>query len=228
MARPSSPLITRDGVVEIALEILRTEGIGALNLRRIAQELGVNAASIYHHFANKDEILRVTARAAIDEVEETPYDGDIRAFVIGVSMAHYRYFVANPWLIPLLAQGYAPRQETSVFQSMHTNLRAAGVSAARIELLMEAVENLVNGGALLVSARRNRQMQDGNGQRRRQNGESRGSSRERHFAEILACCSSTPASMRARTTRHPADRAVEGALKPRRPVGLPRQTRDVL
>ncbi|HTC82023.1 MAG TPA: helix-turn-helix domain-containing protein, partial [Acidimicrobiia bacterium] len=57
MARPSKPLISKDASARAALEIIDAEGLEALSLERLAKELGVRAPSLYHHFADKAEIL---------------------------------------------------------------------------------------------------------------------------------------------------------------------------
>lgn len=54
--RPSKPALSRDAIVEKALPILRSEGLDALNMRRLATELDTGAASLYVYFANRDEL----------------------------------------------------------------------------------------------------------------------------------------------------------------------------
>ncbi|SEL92087.1 TetR/AcrR family transcriptional regulator [Streptacidiphilus jiangxiensis] len=49
--------LSRELIVETALRVVDTEGLDALNMRRVAQELGTGAASLYAHVANKDELL---------------------------------------------------------------------------------------------------------------------------------------------------------------------------
>ncbi|HZG94489.1 MAG TPA: TetR family transcriptional regulator, partial [Mycobacteriales bacterium] len=49
--------VTRERAVAAAVALADVEGLGALTMRRLAQELGVEAMSLYHHVANKDDIL---------------------------------------------------------------------------------------------------------------------------------------------------------------------------
>ena len=49
--------MTRQRVLEAALALADRGGIESLSTRKLAQELGVEAMSLYHHVANKDEIL---------------------------------------------------------------------------------------------------------------------------------------------------------------------------
>lgn len=62
MARPSKPLISRAAAVQASIEIIDSEGLEAFSLPRLAQHIGVRAPSLYHHFADKNEILTAIAR----------------------------------------------------------------------------------------------------------------------------------------------------------------------
>lgn len=53
--------LDRTAVVETALTLLNTVGLDGLSLRRLAQELGVQAPALYRHFAGKDDLLRAMA-----------------------------------------------------------------------------------------------------------------------------------------------------------------------
>ncbi len=54
-ARARVPL-SRDAIVDAALAILDADGVDALTIRRLGQELGTGAASLYWHIAGKDEL----------------------------------------------------------------------------------------------------------------------------------------------------------------------------
>src|SRR6478609_7799980 len=54
--RPRVPL-TRELVLQTALRIADQGGLGSLSMRKLGQELGVEAMAVYYHFANKDEVL---------------------------------------------------------------------------------------------------------------------------------------------------------------------------
>ena len=54
--QPRVPL-SRDRVLRAAINIADGAGLDALSMRKLAQELGVEAMSVYYYVANKDEIL---------------------------------------------------------------------------------------------------------------------------------------------------------------------------
>ncbi|EJD6043603.1 TetR/AcrR family transcriptional regulator C-terminal domain-containing protein [Providencia rettgeri] len=51
------PKITRLQVLETALTLLETEGIEGLTMRKLADAIGIKAASLYWHFSNKQALL---------------------------------------------------------------------------------------------------------------------------------------------------------------------------
>ncbi|MFF2087121.1 TetR/AcrR family transcriptional regulator [Nocardia sp. NPDC058176] len=56
-ARPAKAPLSRDIVIETGLRILDTEGLAALTMRRVAQELDTGAASLYVYVANRDDLM---------------------------------------------------------------------------------------------------------------------------------------------------------------------------
>jgi hypothetical protein len=54
--RSARPRLSADLIVRTALDVLAREGIGAVSMRRVAQELETGAASLYAHVARKSEL----------------------------------------------------------------------------------------------------------------------------------------------------------------------------
>ncbi|MFF3561108.1 TetR/AcrR family transcriptional regulator [Streptomyces sp. NPDC002574] len=51
--------LSQEAVVTAALRIVDAEGLDALSMRRVAQELDTGAASLYAHVSNKEELLEL-------------------------------------------------------------------------------------------------------------------------------------------------------------------------
>jgi TetR/AcrR family tetracycline transcriptional repressor len=70
--------LDRAQVVTAAIELLDEVGLDGLTLRRLAQELGVQAPALYWHFKNKQELLdqMVVAISATDAPVHLPADGE--------------------------------------------------------------------------------------------------------------------------------------------------------
>ena len=61
----------RADVVAHAVELLDTHGLGALTMRRLGTELGVQPSAIYHHFENKQTLLAAVADEILERVPAT-------------------------------------------------------------------------------------------------------------------------------------------------------------
>src|SRR4051794_12744931 len=72
--------LDRDAVVAAAIEIVDAEGMKALSLARLAQELGVRTPSLYSHVDGQRGLRRALWIATVDEL------GDVlRTSVLGRS-----------------------------------------------------------------------------------------------------------------------------------------------
>jgi AcrR family transcriptional regulator len=76
-ARDRRPL-TRELIVDAALALLERDGLQGLSMRRLAQELGSGAASLYWHVGDKQELLSLLLDRIVGEqpvTEPDPKDG---------------------------------------------------------------------------------------------------------------------------------------------------------
>jgi AcrR family transcriptional regulator len=60
--------ITREAIVRTAVELLDRDGLDALSMRRLADELGTGAASLYWHVGSKDALLDLVFDEVIGEL----------------------------------------------------------------------------------------------------------------------------------------------------------------
>jgi len=150
MARPRSPLLSRDKIVASALALVDTEGLDALSTRRLAADLGVSGPSLYNHFATKDDLLEAVADTVIAEVDITPltthpWPRGLRAW----AASYHGTLAAHPNLVPVAAHGPGRRPHAlRMADTVHGALVEAGWpprDATRIGALMRY---FVTGSAL--------------------------------------------------------------------------------
>jgi AcrR family transcriptional regulator len=67
-ARPAKAALSRDLIVETALDLLKREGYEATSMRRVAQALDTGPASLYVYVANRDELLELMLDRAVSTV----------------------------------------------------------------------------------------------------------------------------------------------------------------
>jgi AcrR family transcriptional regulator len=107
--------LTRRRILDAALELVDSEGLKALSMRRLGAALGVEAMSLYHHFSSKGELLDGLVATVLNEVplpEATP-TGWADAVRYGFG-AFRRILLAHPELFPLIANRPPVQRETLV------------------------------------------------------------------------------------------------------------------
>jgi AcrR family transcriptional regulator len=67
--RRQRPPLSREAIVDAALAILDADGVDALTIRRLGQELGTGAASLYWHIAGKDELGELVYDRIMGEID---------------------------------------------------------------------------------------------------------------------------------------------------------------
>jgi AcrR family transcriptional regulator len=60
--------LTRERIADAAMAIVDADGLGGLNMRRLADELGTGPASLYAHVSGKDELLQLLIDRVAGEV----------------------------------------------------------------------------------------------------------------------------------------------------------------
>src|SRR5574341_1557081 len=118
-------------IVEAALGVLDHEGLGAVSMRRVAQELSTGAASLYVHVASKDELLGLMLDRVLGEVEVPPPDpARWREQVIELGRATRRALLAYPGIARVSLAG-VPAGPTALMLAEGTLavLRAGGLPA---------------------------------------------------------------------------------------------------
>jgi len=68
--------LTRDAIVEAGLKLLERDGLQGLSMRRLAQELGSGAASLYWHVGDKEQLLALMLDRIVGEMEVIEPDPD--------------------------------------------------------------------------------------------------------------------------------------------------------
>jgi len=81
------PPLTRDRVLRTAMELADRNGLDALTMRGLADELDVEAMSLYHHLPNKNAILDGVVEVAFGEIEEEVGGVDAGATIEAIDVA---------------------------------------------------------------------------------------------------------------------------------------------
>ncbi|MEU3645697.1 TetR family transcriptional regulator [Lentzea sp. NPDC034063] len=153
--------LSRERIVEAAVELLDSAGESGLTFRALAERLATGAGALYWHVANKGELLDAATEAVVSVALSTPpVSGDtpgerIRAVALGL----YEAIDRHAWLGAQLATQFARNPLNAVapriWESFGRQVRTLGVpepawfhstSALVNYVLGAAGQNAVNAG----------------------------------------------------------------------------------
>jgi len=131
------------------MDVADARGIGSLTIRTLAAELGAKPMSVYHHVANKDEILDGIVDIVFGEIDLPSGDGDWRAQMRRAATSARRVLRAHRWAIGLLESRTAPGPATLRHHDAIIGLlRGAGFSVEMTAHAYALLDSYVYGFAL--------------------------------------------------------------------------------
>ena len=103
MAIRSRPPLTRERILDAALALADRDGIDGLSMRRLGQEVGVEAMSLYNHVANKDDVLDGVLELVAAEFDVDPSGAGWRERARALAISARDALVRHPWAASLMA-----------------------------------------------------------------------------------------------------------------------------
>jgi len=103
--------IDQETLIATARELLEREGMEAISMRRLAQELAVQASSLYHHFAGKSALMRAVAEQGLRELAQVlqrardEAGSDPRQQILALGLAYRTWALQHPRLYRVLFAG---------------------------------------------------------------------------------------------------------------------------
>ena len=147
-AQPRAPL-SRDLVLQTALKLADQGGLESLRMRKLGQELGVEAMALYYHFANKDEIVDGIVDLVFGEVELPAPGAEWKSAMRRRAISLRDALLRHRWAIGLMEARHNPgpanlRHHDAVIG----NLRAAGFDMELVAHAYSALDAYIYGFAL--------------------------------------------------------------------------------
>ena len=103
--RPRADGLSLDRIMAAALELLDREGLDALTMRRLADELSTTHTSLYRHVASRHELLVELVDHVLGGMRPAPADAGWRAQAEWSAREFRRVLLEHPALVPLLTAG---------------------------------------------------------------------------------------------------------------------------
>jgi AcrR family transcriptional regulator len=148
-----SATLTKDRVIIAAMKLADAGGIEAMSMRKLGRELGVEAMAIYHHFADKNQLIEGMIDYVHGEIDLPSDLKDWRIYMRSRAASAFDVLVRHPWAPPIMETGVSPGPSTlNDSESMIKCFRKAGFST---EMTVHAVSvlNIYIYGAAMQYAR---------------------------------------------------------------------------
>lgn len=135
--------------LQVALTVADGEGIEAVTMRRLARELGVEAASLYHHVSSKNEMLDGLVDVVAAEIELPPPSTRWRDAITLRAHNTRAGLRRHPWAVSLMASRTSPGPAT--LRLLETGIRCfreGGFSVVSAAHAISVVDSYVHGFVL--------------------------------------------------------------------------------
>ncbi len=149
------PGLTREALVARALGIGTAEGLEAVSLRRLAQELGVTPMALYRHVRDKQDLINAMTEAVLEGIDTTVGLRPEMTWTerVRLHIDNYKEQIdARPLALPLSiaynAEG--PPSFWKVLEDLLAILLEAGFGRREAIVLIRMISNLVAGYLLLL------------------------------------------------------------------------------
>lgn len=140
--------LSRERVLRKAIALADRGGIEALSMRRLAEELGVEAMSLYHYVANKDDLLDGITDIVASEIEVPSARGDWKSAVRRSAISFHDALARHPWACSLMMSNGVGPARLRYMESLLQRLRQAGFSPQLTHHAYHALDSHIIGFTL--------------------------------------------------------------------------------
>ena len=146
---PRQPQLSRERVLQAALEVADQSGLAGLTIRSVAKRLGTSPMAVYHYVATKDEILDGLVDLVFDEIDLPSPEGPWRPEISRRMGSAREALRRHPWAIALMESRTSPGPASlSRHEATLATLRQGGFSVAAAAHAYALIDSYVYGFAV--------------------------------------------------------------------------------
>ena len=147
--RGPRPSLSGEQIVDKAIELADRDGFGGLSMRRLADELGITAMSLYGYVPSKAELLDVMADRAYGQITspgETATAWPVRLAVL--ARQHWALLLSHPWLLHIAAsRPLLGPNVTALYDAELAAVDGLGLTDLDLDLIVSLLDDYVRGAA---------------------------------------------------------------------------------
>ena len=145
---PRAPL-SRDRVIDAAIELADADGLAALSMRRLAARLGVEAMSLYYYVRSKDELLGGILERILSELELPPTGAPWKQALRATALSAHAVLDRHRWAATvLMTPGASSPKRSQWMERVLASLAAAGLPPGVADHAYHALDSYVVGFTL--------------------------------------------------------------------------------
>ena len=141
--------LTRERVLRAAIALADAGGIDSLSMRKLGDELGVEAMSLYNHVANKDDVLDGIVDLVFSEIVLPSDRADWKSAMRRRALSAHEALLRHPWAPSLMQSRTKPGPATlRHHDSVLGSLRNAGFALVMAAHAISVIDGYIYGFAL--------------------------------------------------------------------------------
>lgn len=146
--------LTRDQIVQAAVELLDAEGLDGTNMRALGQRLGSAATAVYWHVRSKDDLIVLAGDRVWNEIAlPEPNTLDWRSSATQLASELYAMLCRHPWVVQAFGTYMMYGLGKARYNDYALGLyEAAGFSQTEADRAVTAIFTFVLGNALGLAA----------------------------------------------------------------------------
>jgi AcrR family transcriptional regulator len=146
-SRGPKPALSIEQIVSSAIEIADREGLAALTMRRVADDVGFTTMALYRYVPSKDELIDLMIDAAIGPPPSPDPGGDWASELQRWARADLAILRRHPWLLELVARALQGPNWFAWFEWALRSLSATGLTPSDMVAMVGLVDGHVRATA---------------------------------------------------------------------------------
>lgn len=150
--RGPKPKLTLAQITQAAIAIADAEGIEVLSMRRVGDQLGVTAMSLYSYVPGKAELLDLMLDTVSGEYTEAS-QGTWRERLEHIARQNWAMYQRHPWLLQVaIARPVLGPHTIAKYDHELRSVEGIGLSDVDMDLVVTAIGNYVHGAVRFAIA----------------------------------------------------------------------------